>query len=270
MLVIESAGLTDVGRKRAGNEDAFYMDDPLGLYVVSDGMGGHLAGEVASRIVVDTLHGFMGSTGKKERTRISDATASIEANLLIEGIVRAHVKVSEKAALDGACRGMGATVSAVYFTGTGTFVAANVGDSPIYLIHNDAIEMVSVLHTVMAEYEAMAKPPKSLKDESFRHMLTRAVGINNRAEADICEIQCFKGDSIVICSDGLSDKVSPSEIGKIVSKQPPKESCRTLVDLANSRGGDDNITVVVLRIEKPSIVRKISDRLFGGFRKMFS
>lgn len=269
MLVIESAGLTDVGKKREGNEDAFFVDDSLGLYVVSDGMGGHQAGEVASRIVVDTLRGFMASGGKKEGAGGSDDTASREANLLLGGIARAHEKVCAKAAGNAACRGMGATVSAVFFTGTGTLVAANVGDSPIYLIHDNTIEMVSVLHTVMAEYEALATTPERPGEEIFRHMLTRAVGINKKAEADICEIQCFKGDAVVICSDGLSDKVSPSEIREIVSKNTPSHACRTLVDLANDRGGEDNITVVVLRIGKQNMIQKISGRLFGGLRRMF-
>ncbi len=268
MLVIDSAGLTDVGKKRAGNEDAFFIDNRIGLYVVSDGMGGHLAGEVASGIVVDTLRGFMGASKGEENPALADESASREANLLLEGIARAHARVVERAASDGACRGMGATVSAVYFTGDNTLVAANVGDSPIYLIHNDTIEMISVLHTVMAEYEALAKSPEAPRAEKFRHMLTRAVGIVNRATPDTCEVQCFRGDAVVLCSDGLSDKVTPGEIKEIVSSNSPSASCGKLVDLANSRGGDDNITVVILTFEKPGFMRTLSGRLKNRFRKI--
>ena len=144
---------------------------------------------------------------------------------------------------------MGTTVSAVYFTDE-TLMAANVGDSPIYLVHDGSIELLSVPHTVMAEQAALDPNGAQRLGRQFRHMLTRAIGIEETVKPDICEIQCLRGDILVISSDGLSDKVSSEEILTVVNKEQPHTACRLLVDLANERGGDDNVTIIVLKIKK--------------------
>ncbi|HID29759.1 MAG TPA: serine/threonine-protein phosphatase, partial [Desulfobacterales bacterium] len=141
------------------------------------------------------------------------------------------------------------TVSAVYFTDE-TLMAANVGDSPIYLVHDGSIELLSVPHTVIAEQAALDPDGAERLGVQFRHMLTRAIGIEEMVKPDICEIQCFRGDVLVISSDGLSDKVSSEEILGVVNEEQPDSACRVLVDLANERGGDDNVTVIVVKIKK--------------------
>jgi serine/threonine protein phosphatase PrpC len=252
MVVVESAGITDVGRKRKGNEDAFLLDDDLKLYVVADGMGGHQAGEVASTLVVETIRDYM---KRFEKDRDVDAPAdyneifSKEANQLLSCIHIANRGVHQASYSNEMYHGMGTTVSAVYFTDE-TLMAANVGDSPIYLVHDGSIELLSVPHTVMAEQAALDPDGAEWLGGRFRHMLTRAVGIEETVKPDICEIQCFKGDILVISSDGLSDKVSPEEILGVVNKEQPDRACRSLVDLANERGGDDNVTVIVLNIKR--------------------
>ena len=172
MIEIESAGLTDVGMRRKGNEDALFLDDNLGLYVVADGMGGHQAGEIASQLVVKTISDYIlqSKNDDLDRENISlDKTLSSEANRLLSSI-RLSNKVVHEASLDNdACRGMGSTVSAVYFT-DGTFIVANVGDSPIYLIRDGKIKLISVLHTVLAEQAAIYPEFAEKLGLEFRHV----------------------------------------------------------------------------------------------------
>jgi serine/threonine protein phosphatase PrpC len=251
MFVIESAGLTDVGKKRKNNEDSLFLSDTQKLYVVADGMGGHLAGEVASSFVVETLWEYMKRFKDDEdadELEQHDESLSLEANRLLSGIHLANKSVFQAAQSKSAYRGMGSTVSTVYFTNN-TLITANVGDSPIYLIHNGKIEMLSVPHTVMAEQAALDPENAQQLGAEFMHMLTRAIGVNETVEPDISEIQCFKGDKLIICSDGLSNMVTKNEIHEIVNKERSEKACRKLVDLANERGGDDNVTVIVLKIK---------------------
>ena len=271
MMVVESAGITDIGKKRKGNEDAMLLDDDLKLYVVADGMGGHQAGEVASRLVVETIRDYMmrfKTDGKEVEELIdSDVSVSREANRLLSGVHLANWSVNQLSQSKECYRGMGSTVSAVYFTDE-ILVAANVGDSPIYLVHNGTIEMLSVPHTVLAEQAALNPDGAVHIDSRFGHMLTRAMGVEETVKADVCEIQCFKGDVLVIGSDGLSNKVSPEEILAVVTRERPDRACRSLVDLANERGGDDNITAVVIKVKavkrKQTGIKELISRLMGG------
>ena len=253
MLVVESSGITDVGRKRKGNEDSLYVDDDLRLYVVADGMGGHKAGEVASKIVVDSLRDHMQELDQEElKTGEIDAlgkSLSKEARHLISAILQANHNIYHTAQNNESYKGMGATVSAIYLTGD-TLIASNVGDSPIYLIRNQAVETLSIPHTLMAEHAAMAPEGAKPLAKQFQHMLTRAMGVEASVKPDISEIPVLNGDKLVICSDGLSDNVTPEEIRDIAVKEEPEQACRALVDLSNSRGGHDNITVIVLEIKQ--------------------
>ncbi len=252
MILIESAGITDRGRKRQANEDALFLEDAMGLYVVADGMGGHLAGEVASRMVVETIGDYIRScqeNAENETPIYCNQTLSKEANRLMSGIHLSNKAVHEAARDNKSYRGMGSTVSAVYFT-DGTLIAANVGDSPIYLIRDGHIQLLSVPHTVMAEQSALDPANAEKLGMEFRHVLTRAMGTEESVKADIYEIECFRDDILVISSDGLSDKASPEEIKALVDGNGSDAACRRLVDLANNRGGDDNITAIVLKIKK--------------------
>ncbi len=252
MIIVDSTGITDVGCKRSGNEDNYLVNDNLGLYIVADGMGGHQAGEVASEIVVETIKSYIEqflSANNPDEFEDYDETLSDNANKLIAAIRLANKSVFSISQTRKECRGMGSTVSAIWFT-EDSFIAANVGDSPIYYIHGESIELLSVPHTVMAEQIAMAEGNEVLIDEKYSHMLTRGMGIHEDVSADICENQCFKNNYFVICSDGLSDKVSPDEIHSIVSTTKPDIASIQLVDLAKERGGEDNITVIILRVKK--------------------
>lgn len=252
MVIIESSGVTDIGRKRKNNEDCLLLDDDQRLYMVADGMGGHRAGEVASKLVVETIQNYMRRFREEKEVKepdASDKSLSKEGNPLLYGIHLANQAVFHASCNKNSCQGMGSTVSAVYFTDN-TLIAANVGDSPIYLVRDKSIKLLSVIHNLFAESSGGLIDPEGAKylSSMSKHMLTRAVGIEKTVKPDICEIQCLKDDILVISSDGLSNKVSPEEILHVVNKESPDKACKTLVDLANKYGGDDNITVIILKV----------------------
>jgi protein phosphatase len=272
MVVVESAGITDRGKKRKENEDALFLDDSLGLYVVADGMGGHQAGEIASKLVVETISDYIKTSeenGDSGDTVNSDRTLSRAANRLLSGIHLSNRVVHEAARNTSSCRGMGSTVSAVYFT-EDTLIAANVGDSPIYLIRNGKIKLLSVLHTVLAEQTALDPENAVRLGMEFRHVLTRAMGTEESVKADIYEIQCFEDDILVISSDGLSDKASPQEILETVNTNRSDRACRRLVELANERGGDDNVTAIVLKIKMVNNSCKGFPRFIAPLKKQLT
>lgn len=269
MVMIDSAGLSDVGRKRKENQDCFCIEDNLRLYVVADGMGGHLAGEVAGRMVVDSIRNyFMALAANPKQLPLDkrDDSLSSEANHLLNAVDYANAQVYQASVDQSECRGMGSTVAALLFT-PHTFVAANVGDSSIYLIQTNRIERLSVPHTVMAAQTALEPDQRLNYGPDFQHMLTRGIGIEADVEPDFCESQLYDGDRFVICSDGLSDKVTPAEILRTVTGNRPDRICQDLIDLANARGGDDNITVIVLAIRRTQgIWSRLGQPIFKIFK----
>jgi protein phosphatase len=276
MFVIESAGLSDTGKKRKDNEDTLLVDDGLGLYIVADGMGGHRAGEVASRLVVESMRGHIQRCrdGKAPtETGPADTTLSVAANQVLAGILLSNRVVHDAANGTEEYRGMGATVAVLFFDDR-TLVAANVGDSPIFMVHKGRLERLSVPHTMLAESEAANLPGAEHLGAKFSHVLTRAMGVKATVEANICEVPCFTGDILVICSDGLTDMVATEEILASVTRHPPAEACQELIDLANDRGGTDNISVIVLRIKKNADgegkIKGLLSRVSEGFSSLGS
>jgi serine/threonine protein phosphatase PrpC len=214
-------------------------------------MGGHLAGEVASKLVVDNVRDYIRQQKENDppgEIPDSDNDLSKAANHLLSGIEFSNQIVHQTALENESYRGMGSTVSAVYFTNK-TFIVANVGDSPIYLIRDGRIELISVLHTVFAEQTARDPEYANLLGNEFKHVLTRAMGVDDSVEVHVHEIPVYKNDILVISSDGLSDKASPEEILQVVVRTSLDKACQELVDLANERGGDDNVTTIVLKVK---------------------
>ena len=274
MFVIESTGISDIGKKRKTNEDAMLVDDQLGLYIVADGMGGHRAGEVASMLVIETLKEFIQQDPDREDEIAldeADDTLSEAANRILSGIKISNKVVYETSRSEDKYNGMGSTVSILYLNEQ-TMIAANVGDSPIYLVHKGNIELLSVPHTVMAEHAAMNPESADQLGEEYRHMLTRAMGAEEMVTADICEIPYFRDDILVISSDGLSDCVSPDEILEVVLDNSTEKACQSLVDMANERGGYDNVTVIVLKVKtakkEPHSMRGLLKRGVEGLVKI--
>ena len=264
MIMVQAAGFSDIGKVRKANEDSFLLNEAIGLYVVADGMGGHRGGGVASRIAVETIDAYLENPTQEFIDTDGPNAAngqSSAAKHLRESIFLANQKIYRQSLTDTACRGMGTTVSALYLAGN-SIITANVGDSPIYLLRNGEIETLYTPHTLLHERK---KIPKSMEgrfpSSKLAHILTRAVGIRSDVGMDLVETPCFADDIIILCSDGLSGKISKEEIRDLVYQNDSTSACRKLTDLANQRGGEDNITVIVVRVTSAN--ERPANRLFG-------
>lgn len=245
-----AAGRTDVGHKREENEDFFFTDDELGLYVVADGMGGHLAGNVASRTAVDLINkSFRKWTGLgtslEELFGHPEPSLSIRGNYILSGIRLANRVIHEMAAQSDQYRGMGTTVAILAFNPR-FVVAANVGDSRIYMINNGQIERLSKDHTIVAEQiELGIITHDEAENSPLKHVLTRNLGSSERIDADIFEIEATTGARFVLCTDGVTDLISDGEILHMVEEEDnPEVLCENLIGKALKRGGHDNTTAV--------------------------
>lgn len=272
-MVVKASGHSDIGKIRKVNEDAYILKESSGLFVVADGMGGHKSGDVASRICVEAVEAYIDDPKSLEglpQPIASDNNLSPAAENIQNAILYANNRIYSRSMSDETCRGMGSTLSAVVLTDN-TFVAANVGDSPIYMIRNHNIERISMLHNLLHEKPAMDIELPELTDKRMGHILTRAMGIRETVLPDICEFPCLRDDRIVICSDGLSNKIEKQEICDIVLSKPPEDAGRQLVDLANERGGEDNITVIVININPSTCGGKSGIKgIFGRIASLMS
>ena len=239
MTVLRSGSATNVGRVRTVNQD-LPLERP-NLYAVADGMGGHVGGEVAARVAVETLEQAF------ERAPTVDG--------LREAFSEANAAVWQESQANVELRGMGTTLTAVALvggTGRGDVLAlANVGDSRAYVFSGGHLVQVTDDHSLaeermrhgeMTEAEAAVHPQ--------RHILTRALGVSSEVEADMWELELRTGDRVLLCSDGLSNEVGIDEMAEILrTVDDPQEAAERLVEAANEHGGADNITVVVVDVQ---------------------
>jgi serine/threonine protein phosphatase PrpC len=245
---------TDVGRVRDHNEDNFLVDKKLSLFMVADGMGGHAAGEVASAIAVRTVHEEL----KREKDLIGDylAGASGAAKvtpkdivaLLEHAVQRACSKIHEEAQSDAAKRGMGTTLSVLLVLGPKGFIA-HVGDSRIYLMRGGRVQQVTEDHTVINELIKRGKLSKEqIEKVAQKNAITRAVGVYERVDVDTLAIEVLPGDVFVLASDGLTGYLqSPEELREHLALEGDL-AVKSLLQLANDRGGKDNITSVIVKL----------------------
>jgi serine/threonine protein phosphatase PrpC len=244
-------GLTDLGRKRSSNEDAFFLDDELGLYVVADGMGGHAAGEVASREAVDTLYGMVkrGIGGLHELVEPLVETDARAACRLLESAVQAATYfVYSIAEIDRDKSGMGTTISALLVLGDFA-VTAQVGDSRIYRVQDDAVEQLTEDHTLIAwQLKQGLITPQEAARSPHKNVITRAVGNREYVQVDTRCIPLAPGVRFLLCSDGLHGYLHDEDIPAIVG-MPGGVAVERFIELANSRGGKDNITAVLVEID---------------------
>ena len=244
-------GLTDLGRKRATNEDAFFLDDELGLYVVADGMGGHAAGEVASREAVDTLYGMVkrGIGGLHELVDpLVESDARAACRLLESAVQAATYFVYSIAEIDRDKSGMGTTISALLVLGDFA-VTAQVGDSRIYRIHDDVVEQLTEDHTLIAwQLKQGLITPQEAARSPHKNVITRAVGNREYVQVDTRCIPLAPGVRFLLCSDGLHGYLRDEDIPSIVG-MTGGAAVERFVELANSRGGKDNITAVLVEID---------------------
>jgi len=245
---------TDVGKVRDHNEDNFLVDKKLALFVVADGMGGHAAGEVASAIAVRTVHEEI----KRDKEMLDDyasgaggaskVTRKDVVALLEHAVQRACSKIHEEALADPNKRGMGTTLSALLVAGDQGFIA-HVGDSRIYLARGDHVQQVTEDHTVFNELIKRGKLTREqIEKVQQKNAITRAVGVYERVEVDTLVLDLIGGDVLILASDGLHGYLaSPEELKEPLGLEGG-DGVKALIDLANGRGGKDNITTVVVKV----------------------
>lgn len=245
---------SDVGRKRKGNEDALFLNPEQKLYVVADGMGGHAAGEVASRVAVDAIGEFVELTGGNQEITWPfglDDSISYEGNRLKTAIRHANSRVIEATRESAEYEGMATTVAAVLVDGE-TANIAHVGDSRIYLWSGGGFELLTKDHSwVNEQIQSGAISPEQARSHPLRNVVTRALGGRSDLVVDIQSRRMLPGDLLLLCSDGLTTMVTDDDIARILheAEGDVARAASALVGEANERGGEDNITVVLLKFE---------------------
>lgn len=249
---LQVAGATDVGRKRQLNEDVFLVDEDLGVYLVADGMGGHAAGEVASRLAADEI--FRGFSGRSVLSQESwpehwDSDQSATANLLIDAILAGHERVTNAVSRDQNLKGMGTTVVvAVHPAASRNLVVCHVGDSRAYRLRHKRLETLTEDHSWVHEQVAAGfLTEEAARTHPLKNVVTQALGGSAEPKVDLLETELMNGDVYLLCSDGLNSMLTDDEISAVLGNGASlEERARELIDLANDHGGNDNITVVLL------------------------
>jgi protein phosphatase len=283
-LAVEVAGKTDIGCVRTNNEDNFGFDSRYGIFVVCDGMGGQAAGEVASKIGVDVLLEYFrnasqdsndtgklntrGSEPESSRADAKDGAAdglSSGASLLAKAIHLANRKIHEAGQNQDGRSGMGSTIVAAVVRGN-SLAIGHVGDSRIYLVRNGEIQQLTQDHSLVMEQVRMGLITREQAEHSeMQHVILRALGSEETVEADIDDLLTVPGDLILMTSDGLTRYVHDDEILAIITQSASLEqACAALIEAAKDRGGDDNITCLLLKVIEQPWYKKLFNKLFSG------
>ncbi len=239
-MKLQFCAKTDIGLARKTNEDLFFVDEKQGLFIVADGMGGHAAGEIASQIAVETVCQSLQTTGLANPQK-----------WLSQAVEKANQAVERAANSNKAWQGMGTTLT-IFLLQQQQGYLAHVGDSRIYRLHNSQFDQLSDDHSLVSEQIRQGiLTPEQAETSTLGNILLQAIGIT--PELDICQktIPLSSGDRFLLCSDGLTNMVSDTEI-KETLKQPNTLSttCDVLIEKAIAAGGKDNITAVVLQINQ--------------------
>jgi serine/threonine protein phosphatase PrpC len=245
---------SDVGKKREHNEDNFLIDSKLSLFIVADGMGGHASGEVASHIAVHEMRNAV-----ETRREVIEAFSQGDVKVLTHDILslmeqavgNACAAIFQKGKQEADKRGMGTTISALLLAGERAFIA-HVGDSRIYMVRQGQVIQLTEDHSLVNELirrgkvskEGLAKSPYS----AYKNAVTRAVGVYETVQVDTMDLEVLPGDQFLLCSDGLHSYLDDKQIVDHLATPHITAVPAKLVDLANERGGQDNITALVIRI----------------------
>ncbi len=250
---IISFGGTDPGKRRNNNEDAYLRNDNLLLYAVADGIGGNAGGEVASRIAVETIEETVtGLLGGKDAAFPPNLGAHADPPLfaLREAINLANQKILRSSIQNPALLGMGTTLTAAFFRNNHVLIA-NIGDSRAYLFRSGTLKQLTTDHSFVAERVASGMlTPQEAKLSPYRHVITRALGIDDTVRPDFTEHAVHQDDLVLLCTDGLTEMLEDSDIQHILSVSPNRNVVQALLAAANDRGGVDNITTVVMWIKE--------------------
>lgn len=262
-IEIEFGACTDVGRARENNEDSFRVASDIGVFVLSDGMGGQSSGEVASRLATDTIVAHCRQAHVNRSLRLIGEIldgVSEGGNRLASAIRLANSAVHEASQKQDNLRGMGATVVAVMLSEERVSIA-HAGDSRVYRLRNGNLERLTQDHSFIEEQVRRGlMTPQEASTSTLQNVLMRAVGVEAEIEVEVNEELFADDDVLLLCSDGLTKELSDVQIaGVLAETEDPEMAAEQLVDLANRAGGSDNITAIVLR-HLPKLV--------GGFERL--
>ncbi len=239
---MDTAYISDIGLLRKNNEDRYLVMDEYGLFAVCDGMGGHKGGDVASKMAVDCLHEYMLNLA-------ADSLRQNPISVLNAAIQKANHLIWLQAQGNSELHEMGTTITAAMIRKK-QLAVANVGDSSLYIFRNGKLEKVTRDHTLAEKMVADGLlKNEDKKSSGYNHILTRALGIQEEVKIDNFEHQLYRGDLVLLCSDGLTDMLDDNEIETLLNQEENvQKSLDTLLDTALTKGGYDNITIILLRI----------------------
>ena len=254
LTTVTSAVATHPGLRREGNEDASCVRADLGFYLVADGMGGHAAGEVASRLAVETIESFINDTRQADLSSTwpspYDTTLSVDGNRLRAAFQLANRRLTAAMGDNDDLRGMATTAVAILVNPEGA-TAAHVGDSRAYRLRGGVLTGLTEDHSwVNEQVRAGLMTDADARRHPWRNVVTRAITGGDDPQPELTVLALSTGDRILLCSDGLSSVVPNDQIARLLAAERPlDEICKTLIDAANDAGGPDNITVVLIQVE---------------------
>jgi serine/threonine protein phosphatase PrpC len=254
MATVSSAVLSHPGLRREANEDSVCARPDIGLFLVADGMGGHAAGEVASKLAAQVIETFVNDTRNADVNTTwpfpYDPGLSLDGNRLTAAFRLANRRLGAAMENDEKLRGM-ATTAAALLVGRDKPIVAHVGDSRVYLFRNGTLTQITEDHSwVNEQVRAGVLSEADARHHPWRHVVTRALSGGDDPGVDVQEIEVKAGDRILLCSDGLSGVVPQEQLAEIIgSGASVDEMCRRLIEAANQAGGPDNITVAMLQVD---------------------
>ncbi len=241
-MELEYYGIKDIGKKRENQEDNILINKNLNLFIVADGMGGHNAGEVASKMAVTLIEKYI---------KMNSIKKFIPENLIENGIISANREIYKASLQNSNRKGMGTTVILLFFYKDKYYIA-NVGDSRAYLFRYNTLIQLSEDHSLVYEqYKMGLMKREDMEKSPYKNIITRAVGIDPNVKIDIYKDEFEKDDIFLLCSDGLYNEVSDSEIKSILKNNFPLQTLgKQLIEKANNNGGNDNISLILIKVLK--------------------
>jgi protein phosphatase len=248
---------SDSGLRRSSNEDSYRSRPDIGLFIVADGMGGHVAGEVASRMAVEAIEAFIEETAGADKNRTwpfpFEPSLSLEGNRLKAAFRLANRRIAAAIANEQDLRGMATTASAILLGSKGACVC-HVGDSRVYVLADDTLRQLTADHSwVEEQVRAGTLTASAARQHPWRNVVTRALSGGEDPEVDVTDVTPRSGERYLLCSDGLFGVVTDQRIAEILGDRDASLDtlCSRLIDAANAGGGPDNITALVLQIDAP-------------------
>jgi len=250
---VRFSGETNIGLKRAHNEDSFFLPEEAKLAIVADGMGGHASGEVASKMAVDTVAEHFRNTAEDAELTWPyklDGPDKYDANRLTTGIKLANLRIYDKAQKDENCHGMGTTIVATLFLDDKVLIG-HVGDSRVYRFRDGQLMQLTEDHSLLNDYIRMKRlAAEDVGKFPHKNVIVRALGMKESVQVDLLSDQTRVNDTYLLCSDGLSGMVDDPGLAYVLQEEQDLDTaCERLIHAANRNGGQDNITCVLARLE---------------------